>query len=460
MWSVGERLVALAAMAVLARRSLPLVGDLLAFQADRLGFLTRLAREHGDVAVFRIGPHRAWLLSHPDHVRDVLVTRASHFRKGPVLQRSRIVLGDGLLTAEGDVHRHHRRLVQSAFHPDRIKGYAEVMTAQAAAAAGRWTAAAPVDVHAETVRMTLTTAGITLLGTDVDADVETVERAVADLLSAYRLAFVPFGWRLQNMPVGPARRLRRGRASLRELVDDMIVKRRTAAVDAGDLLSALVLADSGDRFSDAEIRDQAVTLLLAGHETTANALAFALHLLAHDADVDGRVCAEVDDVLRGSLPRPGDVDRLPTCRSVVAEALRLYPPSWAMGRQAIEDHPVGDHIVPSGDLVVLPQWVVHRDPRWWPHPDRFDPDRWSDADARGRPRWAFFPFGAGVRMCIGEGFAWTEAVLALASIVQQWRLRPVPQRPLRLDPLITLRPRDGLWLRPEARNPATGRAFK
>jgi cytochrome P450 len=431
------------------RRSLPLVGELLAFQADRLGFLTALARERGDVAAFRIGPFRAWQLAHPDDVRDVLVTHAGRFRKGPVLQRARLVLGDGLLTAEGDVHRHHRRLLQSAFHPDRITAYAAVMAAQAATVAGRWTADAPVDVHAATVRMTLTTAGVTLLGTEVDADVATVERAVADLLSAYKLAFVPFGWRLQRVPVGPARRLRRGRTSLRQLVDRAIAQRR----DGGgtDLLSALARPDGADRLTERQITDHAVTLLLAGHETTANALAFALHLLAHHPEVQARVHAEVDDVVRGPLPRPGDLERLPTCRAVIAEALRLFPPSWAMGRQAVDDHHVGGQVIPAGDLVVLPQWVVHRDPRWWPEPDRFDPDRWSVGNTQGRPRWAYFPFGAGVRMCIGEGFAWTEGVLALAVIARRWRLRPVPERPLQLEPLITLRPRRGLWLRPEPR---------
>lgn len=446
-----DRLVALAVMAVLGRRSLPLVGDLLAFRADRLAFLTEVARTDGDVAVFRIGPYRAWQLSHPDYVRDVLITHASRFRKGPVLQRARLVLGEGLLTVEGDAHRRHRRMLQSAFHPDRIRGYAEVMVDQAAATTELWTGDSTVDVHAEMVRVTLATAGRTLLGTRVDGDVTTVERAVGDLLSAYRLAFLPFGWRLQSLPVGPARRLRHGRADLHALVDRMIAERRASDHDAGDLLSALVLADDGERLSDDEIRDQAVTLLLAGHETTANALAFALYLLAHNPEVDARVSAEVDEVLAGRLPGPDDVDRLPTCRAVVAESLRLYPPSWAMGRQAIEDHPVGDRVVPAGDLVVLPQWVVHRDPRWWSRPDRCDPDRWSDADARDRPRWAFFPFGAGSRMCIGEGFAWTETVLALATIVGRWRLTPDADRPLRLDPLITLRPRDGLWLRPQTR---------
>lgn len=439
-------------MAGPGRLSLPLLGDLLAFRADRLAFLTELVRDDGDVAVFRLGPYRTWQLARPDLVRDVLVTHAGRFRKGPVLQRARLVLGDGLLTAEGDTHRHHRRLLQSAFHPDRIRGYAEVMVAQAATRSAAWEGNTAIDLHAETVRMTLATAGATLLGADVDGHVGTVERAIGDLLGAYKLALLPFGWRLQGLPVGPARRLQRGRARLHELVDRMIAERREANRDAGDLLSALVLSDDGERLSDDEIRDQAVTLLLAGHETTANALAFALYLLAHNPDVDARVHAEVTAALPGRLPGPDDVDRLPTCRAVVAEALRLYPPSWAMGRQAMEDHPIAGHVVPAGDLVILPQWVIHRDPRWWSRPERCDPDRWSDAVARDRPRWAFFPFGAGIRMCIGEGFAWTEAVLDLATIVRRWRLLPVPDRPLRLDPLITLRPRDGVWLRPVPRS--------
>ena len=405
----------------------PLVGNLLAFRADRLAFLTRLAGEHGDVAAFRIGPYRGWQLAHPDAVQAVLAAHARRFRKGPVLQRARLVLGDGLLTAEGDTHRRHRRLLQHAFHPTRIAAYAETMVARAAATTECWVPGRPVDVHAEAVRTTLTVAGETLLGTTVDADVEAVEQAIADLLSAYRLAFVPFGWRLQHLPVGPMRRLQRGRQALHGLVDRMIAQRRATGADAGDLLSALALDDAADRLSDAELRDQAVTLLLAGHETTANALTFAFHLLAGDPEVERQVHAEVDLVLAGRLPEASDAERLPVCRGVFAEALRLFPPSWAMGRQVIEAHPVGTHVIPPGDLVLLPQWVVHRDPRWWPEPQRCLPGRWSDPTRRSRPRWAFFPFGGGVRQCIGEGFAWTEGVLALATIARRWRLRPVPR---------------------------------
>jgi cytochrome P450 len=431
--------------------TVPLLGDLLAFRADRLGFLTDLARRRGDVATFRIGPYRIWQLAHPDLVQDVLVTHASRFRKGPVLQRARIVLGDGLLTAEGETHRRARRLLQPAFHPRRVEGYAEVMVARTREITDRWEAGRPIDVHQAMVRATLATAGSTLLGTEVDDDVDLVEGAIADLLSAYRLAFVPFGWRLQHLPVGPPRRLRRGRAALHGLIDRMIAERRAAGTDRGDLLSTLVLSTEADAMSDAEIRDQALTLLLAGHETTANALAFALHLLAEHPEVEARVHEEVDTVLDGQTAGAADLDRLGVCRGVLAEALRLFPPSWAMGRQALVDHPVDGHVIPAGDLVLAPQWVVHRDPRWWPDPLRCDPDRWTPAARQDRPRWASFPFGGGARRCIGEGFAWTEGVLALATIAQRWRLRAVPERPVHLEPLITLRPRQGLWLRPEAR---------
>lgn len=437
----------------MAGRSLPFLGELLAFGADRLGFLSAAAREQGDVATFRLGPYRAWLLTNPTDVHDVLVKHADRFRKGPVLQRARFVLGDGLLTAEGDVHRQHRAMVQPAFHSRRITGYAGTMIEQADAAAKSWRDGVPLDVHAETVRITLASAGRTLLGASLsDDDVATVESALADLLSAYKLAFVPFGWQLQRLPVGPVRRLTRGRAKLYQLVDRVIAERRASDADAGDLLSALVNPEeNGDRLTDQEIRDHAVTLLLAGHETTANGLAFAFHLLAGAPDIEARVHAEVDSVLDGELPTPDDAGRLPVCRAVMSEALRLYPPAWLMGREAVADHPVNGHTIAAGDVTLLSQWITQRDPRWWPEPERFHPDRWLEEVPGDRPRWAYFPFGAGLRRCIGEGFAWTEGVLALATIASQWSLRPVPDRAVELEPLITLRPRNGVWLVPERR---------
>lgn len=435
------------------QRSWPLLGDLPAFRADRLGFFTRLARTQGDVARFRIGPFRGWSLAHPDDIGGVLVTHADRFQKGPVLQRARLVLGDGLLTAEGETHRTHRRLLQQAFHPARIVAYGDTMVARTSSTIDRWRPREPIDVHEEMVRITLATAGETLLGADVERDVPIVERAIDDLLRAYKLAFVPFGWRLQDLPVGPARHLRRGREALHALIDRIVAERRATGRDTGDLLSALVLGvgDDEQRLSDRQVREHAVTLLLAGHETTANALSFALHLVATNPAIEEAVGHEVDEVAANRPPSVDQLDRLVTCRSLIAEALRLYPPSWALGRQALHDHPVGGHVVRTGEMVVLSPWVVHRDPRWWPDPTRPDPARHLDSAARDRPRWAYLPFGAGVRRCIGEGFAWTEGTLALATIVQRWRLRPTVDHPLALEPLITLRPRGGLQMVPERR---------
>jgi cytochrome P450 len=435
-----------------APRAVPLIGHLPQFRRDRLGFLTRVAREHGDMVELRLGPYRLYLVSHPDLVREVLVTRQQAYRKGPILQRARVVLGDGLLTSEGEHHRRQRRLVNRAFHPSRIAGYAQAMVAEAEHTADRWHAGRPIDVHAEMVRATLTVAGRTLFDTDVATDVTAIGHALDDVLSAYELVVVPVAWRLRRLPVGPFRRLQRGRDTLDRIVRRMAADRRADGHDRGDLLSTLVLAgDDEPAMTDDQIRDQIVTLLLAGHETTANALTFAWHLLAANHEVEARLHTELDAALGGRTATVADCGRLSYTRGVIAEALRLYPPSWAMARQVRTAHELGDRALAPGDVVVVSQWVVHRDPRWWPEPLRFAPQRWTGDAPADRPRHAFFPFGAGSRQCIGESFAWTEAVLALATLARRWRLHPVPGRPLRLAPVLTLRPRGGLWMWPEPR---------
>jgi cytochrome P450 len=321
----------------MARRSLPLVGDLLAFQSDRLGFITEQHRRNGDVAQFRLGRYRVWQLSHPDQVRDVLVTQAARFQKGFVLQRARMVLGEGLLTVEGERHRQYRRLIQPVFQPRQIEKYADVMIEKAAIVIHRWRPDEPRDIHADIIRITLTTAASTFIGADLDDDVPLVEQAMSDLLSAYTLMFVPFGNQLQRLPVGRARRLRRGRASLHRLVDRAIAQH--TGEDLADprgtgrgrtdadrrLLSALLTA--GSNVDPAMIRDQIATLLLAGHETVAATVSFALYLLAVHPRAQERIDAEIDEVV-DDLPVADDADRLPVCRAVVSEALRLYPPAW------------------------------------------------------------------------------------------------------------------------------------
>ncbi|PFG39747.1 cytochrome P450 [Georgenia soli] len=423
---------------------LPLVGNALQLRRDRLSFLTRCARVHGDAVALRIGSSPVVLLSHPDAVREMLTVRQHDVTKSPVLQRARAVLGDGLLTSEGEAHLHDRRLLQGAFSRRRVARYGEEMLDVAAATADRWVPGRPLDLHAETVRSTLTVAGRTLFGTSLDDDVALVSAAVRDLLSAYPVLMLPMGGALVRLP--PTRwRVRRGTRALDALTSRLVAER--AHRRGGDDLLTLLLEDADPRHA----RDQIVTMLLAGHETTANALAFAGHLLAAYPQVQDRVAAEVQDVTgTGRGPSVDDLERLPLTRAVLAEALRLFPPSWAIGRQARVATQLGRVEIPPGTVLLASQWVVHRDPRWWQDPRSFAPDRFLGPGGE-RPRFAYFPFGGGTRQCIGEQFAWTEGILTLATILARWRLRPVPDRPLTLDPLLTLRPRDGAWVVPEPR---------
>lgn len=430
-------------------RPAPLVGHLLPFHRDRLAFLAETARLHGDAVPLRLGPYPILLLSHPDQVHGVLTAHQHAFSKSPILRKAKIVLGEGLLTSEGEDHRRHRRLMNAAFSRERLASYAETMVAAADAMTRTWEPGRPVDVHRAAVRSTVVVAGRTLLGTQLDSDVDVIERALSDVLSAYPLALLPFADQLLRLPLPQSRRLRRGAAAFDELVGRVIAEHRAADAANGVIPTLLAGAEDGALTAD-EVRDEVATLLLAGHETTANTLAFACHLLAHHPEVQERLAAEVEPVCAEALPGFADVERLPLARAVMAEALRLYPPSWTMGRQAVRDVDVDGLGVPSGTVVFVSQWVVHRDPRWWDDPGAFVPERWLDA-ARPR-RGTYFPFGAGSRQCIGEAFAWTEGILGLAMIASRWRLTPPePPRPaeeLELEPLITLRPAAGVWVVP------------
>ena len=425
------------------------VADLAAFRRDPLVFLTRCARERGDRADLRLGPYRALLLSHPELVAEMLVARARSLRKSPVLRAARVVLGDGLLTSEGELHRRQRRLVQPAFAPGRLDTYATTMATVAEAEALRLTPGRSVDVHAVMLRLTLAAAARALFGRDISAHATTVEHALDDLLAAYGSPLLPVARVAQWLPLPAFRRLRRGRAGLDAVVAEVIASR----TGGEHLLGALAATDMGPR----QLRDEVVTLLLAGHETTASMLAWTCWLLAGDPDARTALEAEADGLaerLGQRTPHRDDLALLPVARGALAEALRLYPPSWAMGRQVAQELTLGQRPVRRGTVLIASQWVVHRDPRWWPQPERFDPWRWvADGGPRAadggaeRPRLAYFPFGAGPRMCVGEQFAWQEGVIALATMARRWRFERVPGQVPTPDPRITLRPRGGVWLR-------------
>ena len=439
----------------------------IAMRRDPLGFLASVRDRLGDVATFRAGTERMLLLSHPDHVREVLVTQQRNFRKGRGLERARLLLGDGLLTSEGEHHLRQRRLAQPAFHRSRIAGYAATMATFAERTAGSWRGGERFDAHERMMRLTLAIVGKTLFDADVEgSEAAAIGDALDEAFASFGLAMLPFGELLARLPLPPARRFARARQRLDETVYRIIAARQAAGgEDRGDLLSMLMAArdegedggEPGGRMTDRQLRDELLTIFLAGHETTANALTWTLFLLAQHPEIEAALHRELDAALAdrdGTRPvQADDVTRLPYTRQVLAESMRLYPPAWVIGRRAVEAFEIGGYEVPARTVVLMSQWLVHRDPRWFPEPTRFDPDRWTPAASAERHRFSYFPFGAGTRVCIGEGFAWAEGVLLLAAITRRWRVRLEPGEVGRVvpQPIVTLRPRGGVRMRVEAR---------
>ncbi len=414
---------------------------------DPLGFLTRTAREHGDVARFRMGPVELHLVNRPEWIRDVLVTHAASFHKGRGLERAKRLLGEGLLTSEDPIHLRQRRMMQPAFHARRIAGYADAMVALADRAASRWAAGETRDVAAEMTRLTLAIVGRTLFDADVESEADEIGAALTTALGLFGRTFtLPYFELLDRLPLPMNRRFDRAKARIDATIGRLIAERRRAPGGA-DLLSLLVSASDtegdGGGMTDAQVRDEAITIFLAGHETTANALAWTWYLLARNPEAESRLHAEVD-ALGGRAPSAADLPRLPWTEMVLAEAMRLFPPAWIIGRRAVDPYAIGGFDVPKGSIVVVSQWVTHRDARWFPDPKRFDPERFGPAAKEARPKFAYFPFGGGPRVCIGEGFAWMEGVLVLAAIARRWRLRLAPGQEIVPAPSITLRPRDGI----------------
>ncbi len=429
----------------------------LPFRRDPLAFLTNLARDYGDIAQFRMGPQRTFFLNHPDLIKDVLVTRFDAFHKGRALQRAKRLLGEGLLTSEGAHHRRQRRLAQPAFHRQRINGYAGVMVDYAARASSLWSDKATVNIADEMMRLTLAIVGKTLFDTDVERDAEDVGEALTEMMELFNLLLLPFAELLEKLPLPATRRFQRARARLDAVIYRIIDERRHSGTDCGDLLSMLLLAEDeeGDRagMSNEQVRDEAMTIFLAGHETTANALAWTWYLLAKHPEVEARLHHELDAVLEGErLPALDDLPRLRYTEMVIAESMRLYPPAWALGRLALDDFDIAGYTLPAGSLVLVSQYVIQHDARFFPDPHRFDPERFTPEAKESRPPFAYFPFGGGPRRCIGEGFAWMEGVLLLATLARRWRMRLVPNQTIKPHPRITLRPgRRGMLMTLERR---------
>jgi cytochrome P450 len=423
---------------------------------DPLAFLTGIAREYGDIARFRMGPVELHLVNRPEWIRDVLVTHAASFHKGRGLERAKRLLGEGLLTSEDPVHLRQRRMMQPAFHHQRIAGYGEAMVEHAQRLTSAWRDRETRDIAREMTHLTLGIVGRTLFDADVDAEAEEIGEALSTALELFRQTLtLPFFDVLDRLPLPHNRRFEKAKARIDATIYRLIAERRREPGGRNDLLSMLLAASDtegdGGGMSDVQVRDEAITIFLAGHETTANALAWTWYLLSQNPEAEARMHAEIDSVLGDRAPGVEDLSRLAYTEMVLAESMRLFPPAWIIGRRAMEPYSIGGFDVPERSIVLASQWVTHRDPRHFPDPERFDPERWRPGAREARPKFSYFPFGGGPRVCIGEGFAWMEGILILAAIGRRWRLLLEAGQSIVPAPGITLRPRDGIRMTVEKR---------
>lgn len=426
----------------------------LASQRDPLGFMERIARAYGDIVHFKLGQRHVYLLNHPDHIKEVLASHYANFLKGRGIVRRDNFFGEGLLTSEGDFHRRQRQLTQPAFHHERFAGYGATMAKVAADISRSWRTGDRLDMLEAMRQITLPITSQTLFGAQVETEHERIIAAFRAGLSRFS-SFKPTVTRISDrLSLVHRRRLRRARHELETLVSQIIAERRRVEDDRGDLLSLLLSRNGAEDerlTSDQQLRDEAVTLFIGGFENVATALTWTWYLLAQHPEAQEKLHRELDSVLGGRLPSAADLPRLNYTRMVFEEAMRVYPPVPRLVRTAVRDYQVGQYTVPAGALVVVSQYLMHRDARYYPEPERFDPERWTPEAKRARPAYAYFPFGGGVRRCIGEGFAYMEGVLVLATLASRWRLCLTSRDPVEAIATHFLHPKNTLTMTAEKR---------
>ncbi len=427
--------------------------------ANPIVLFQQLAAKYGDIAHYKIGWHHIVFLNHPDYIREILVVQNDNFIKERTVQRTRMLLGEGMITAEGVQHRTQRQVAQPAFHRQRIPEYASTMVREAVRVRDRWRPGEQRDIAIDMMHLTLNVVAKTLFATDLaresDDEVNELASAINRIMGLYNfLVMLPAAeWLVHVRPPGLAAFVR-ARKRIDAVVHRMIAAHRRRGPHGGSLLD-MMLAASPEQSpaSEQSLRDQVITIFLAGYETVANALSWTWYLLSQNPECERRFHDEIDHELQGRLPTFDDVPRLRYVEMVLAESMRLYPPAWAMGRYARADFQLGEFFLPAKTTVLMSQYITHRDPRFFPNPLRFDPERFTPEAKSRRTKLTYFPFGAGVRQCIGESFACMEGVLLLATIAQKWKLSLVPGHRVEPEPLITLRPKYGMRMRVESRNP-------
>lgn len=426
----------------------------LAFLRNPPEFLLELS-SYGDLAHFRFWSTDMYLVSDPEAIKQILVADHRRFVKGQSMQEAKRILGNGLITSEGEYHHRQRRLLQPAFHQQRVTAFGETMVEITDQTIGEWRDGQVLDLHAELAKLTVRIVAETLFSTDLGRRADDIVIALGHVVSMMGRLTLPLGGTWERLPFPSSRRFANAIAVLNNVTREIVEQRLQSGEQGEDVLGLLLASQSnGAGLTDEQVREEAITLLLAGHETTANLLSWTWYLLSEHPEIEARVHAEIDQALAGRRPTVADLPRMPYAEKVLLETLRLYPPAWAMGRRAIDDYELDGYTIPAGSLVALNPYVTHHDARFYANPFAFDPDRWTDEERERRPRYSFIPFGGGPRLCIGAGFAMMESRLLLATIGRRWEMRVAPGHSVEIAPQLTLRPRHGMRMTVRARRSA------
>lgn len=427
---------------------------------DPLSYHIQNRERYGDIVYIKTSEVDFFVFNDPEDIHRILVKESKNTEKGRGLERMKPVLGEGLLTSNGEFHRRQRRLVLPAFHRQRIQSYATIMASYTDTFQQQWNDGDVVDISDDMMKLTLQIVGKTLFDKDVSAEASAVGHAIDKLMKGWWLSMLLPEFLVKLLLKAPLPMLRDFQKSidgLDQIIFDLIKERRESGEDHGDLLSMLLQSvddeDNNSQMTDQQARDESMTLFLAGHETTANALTWTWYLLAQNPECEARLHEELDSVLQGRLPTYEDIPNLPYTEMVISESMRLYPPAWMIGRRTLVPLEFKGYTIPAESTILTSQFVVHHDERWYPDPWKFDPMRWTPEEKAKRPKFSYFPFGGGIRRCIGEAFAWMEAIILLATMAQSWKMHLEPNQKIVPEPLITLRPKYGLKVKLEQRNP-------
>lgn len=435
--------------------------------------LMAITNKYGDIAHFKFARQHVYLLNNPDFIEDVLVKNHKNFKKSRGLQVSKRLLGEGLVTSEGEYHDRQRRIIQPAFLPNLVKKYGEIVTAYSVNMCRDWKDEEKLDIHKSMINLTSAIISKTVLGSDIKSTEGS--QVGDDLLTCaeyFNRLLMPFGELIEKIPILPINKgFQQAKKRLDSIVFTMIKEHRDNSAketSKSDLLYTLLDAQDSEagikRMTDTQLRDEVMTIFLAGHETTANALTWTFYLLSEYPSVEAKLYEELKSVLGSSnandskhdvsslelrIPTVEDIPNLEYTEKIVRESMRLYPPAWTLGRQAINDYNLGDYMIPAKSIILMSQYVMHRNPKYFPEPDLFYPERWTRETRIQLPRFSYFPFGGGIRGCIGEAFAWMEGILIVATVCRRWRMFHEPNHKVELKPLITLRPKYGMKMQLE-----------